>query len=47
MPLTYQGRKTKRQFEKEYGKNEGENIFYAWLNKKSKTERKKYEKIKK
>lgn len=47
MPLTYRGRKIKKEFESEYGKDKGEEVFYAWLNKKKKNERSKYEKISK
>jgi len=43
MPLTIKGKKVLKEYKKEYGK-EGENYFYAWLNKKTARERKKYEK---
>lgn len=44
MPLTSHGRKTLKRFKKKY-KKDGEGIFYAWLNLKSKAERRKFEKI--
>lgn len=33
MPLTKEGMKVRKNMKKEYGKNKGEDIFYAWLNK--------------
>ena len=42
MPLTKKGEELKRKFEKRYG-SQGEEIFYRWLNKKSKGERRVYE----
>jgi len=45
MPLTKLGIRVLNNFKKEYGSIEGEKIFYSFLNKKSKIERKKYEKI--
>jgi hypothetical protein len=45
MPLTIKGEKVLKNFQDEYGESKGEEVFYAWLNKKSKSERKKYEKI--
>jgi hypothetical protein len=33
MPLTKKGKKVKSEFKKEYGKKEGEKIFYATENK--------------
>jgi translation elongation factor EF-1alpha len=45
MPLTLAGKKTLKNFQKEYGKEEGESYFYGWLNEKSKKERRKYEHI--
>jgi hypothetical protein len=47
MPLTEKGEKVLRNFKEEYGEEEGEKIFYAWLNKKSERRRKKYEEINK
>lgn len=34
MPLNKTGKDIKKNFEKEYGKKKGDNIFYAWENKK-------------
>ena len=34
MPLTRRGRKLKRKLEAEYGKEKGEQVFYAMENKK-------------
>lgn len=36
MPLTKEGAKTKKNFKKQYGKDKGEDVFYAWLNKQGK-----------
>ena len=33
MPLTFKGRKIKRNMEKEYGKEKGDRVFYASENK--------------
>lgn len=33
MPLTKKGKKVKKEFEKEYGKKKGEQVFYATENK--------------
>ena len=33
MPLTKKGKKIKKSFEKEYGKEKGEKVFYATENK--------------
>ena len=33
MPLNRTGRKLRKIFEKEYGKREGDRIFYGWENK--------------
>lgn len=33
MPLTKKGKKVKKSFEKEYGKEKGEKVFYATENK--------------
>lgn len=33
MPLTKKGKKIKKAFEKEYGKEKGEKVFYATENK--------------
>jgi hypothetical protein len=43
MPLTIRGKSMLKKFNEEYGEN-GEDVFYAWLNKKSKKDRKIYEK---
>lgn len=36
MPLTKEGQKTLRSMQKTYGKDKGESVFYAWLNKNKK-----------
>lgn len=41
MPLTKKGVKTKKAFEKEYGKKKGDQIFYAYENKHKKLKKKK------
>lgn len=33
MPLNKKGKKIKKNFEKEYGKQKGDSIFYASINK--------------
>ena len=33
MPLNMTGKKILKEFEKEYGKKKGENIFYSWEHK--------------
>lgn len=33
MPLTSKGKKMKREFEKEYGKKKGDQVFYSYENK--------------
>ena len=43
MPLTQKGEEKLRSFKKRYG-GRGEEVFYRWLNKKSRGERKIYEK---
>jgi len=43
MPLTNRGERIKKQFKKRYGE-QGDEIFHAWLNKKNKDEKRKYEK---
>lgn len=45
MPLKKSGKKILNDFKLRYGSIEGTKFFYSWLNKKSKIERKKYEKI--
>ena len=42
MPLTEKGKKILKEFEKEYGKKKGEEIFYAWENKHKEIKIKKY-----
>lgn len=45
MPLKKLGIRVLNNFKKEYGSFRGKNLFYSWLNKKSKIERRKYEKV--
>jgi hypothetical protein len=33
MPLTADGKKVLKEFQQEYGKDEGRSIFYAYMNK--------------
>jgi len=42
MPLTEKGKKILKEFEKEYGKKKGEEIFHAWENKHKEIKIKKY-----
>lgn len=45
MPLTKTGKETLKNFEDEYGKKKGKEVFYAWLNEKTKSERRKFERL--